>query len=68
MRMTDELSQEEAEGPPQLGTPLWVKVFALIAVVLISIFLVVLIIGGGHGPGRHGLGDEQAIAVDAAAQ
>jgi hypothetical protein len=35
------------------GTPRWVKVFALIAIVLIALVAVVLIAGGDHGPGRH---------------
>ena len=40
------------EPPP--GTPRWVKVFGLIALVVLVLFVVVLLIGGGeHGPGRH---------------
>jgi hypothetical protein len=36
------------------GTPRWVKVFGLIALVVIVLFVVVTLIGGGeHGPGRH---------------
>jgi hypothetical protein len=37
------------------GTPRWVKVFAAIAVIAIVLLLVVLLAGGEHGPGRHGL-------------
>jgi hypothetical protein len=37
------------------GTPLWVKVFALIAVVLLVLLLVIAVLTGGHGPGRHAL-------------
>jgi hypothetical protein len=33
------------------GTPLWVKVFGIIAVVVVVLF-VILHLGGG-GPGRH---------------
>jgi hypothetical protein len=43
------------------GTPRWVKVFAIIAAVLVLLLLVLLLSGGRHGPGRHlpsgGLGD-----------
>ena len=34
------------------GTPLWVKVFGIVALVFI-VLLVVLLLTGGHGPGRH---------------
>lgn len=34
------------------STPLWVKLFGIVAIVL-ALLLVVLIIAGGHGPGRH---------------
>jgi hypothetical protein len=38
------------------STPLWVKVSGAIALVLVLLF-VVLMLTGGHGPGRHtGLG------------
>lgn len=37
------------------STPLWVKVVALVGVVLLALILVALLTGrgGGHGPGRH---------------
>ncbi len=36
------------------GTPRWVKVFGIIGLVLILLFVVLQSIGGGgHGPGRH---------------
>ena len=49
-----------AELPPDrgstTGTPRWVKVFGIIAIALVVLF-VILIVVGGHGPGRHtGLG------------
>ena len=35
-------------------TPRWVKVFGLIAVAVVGLFIVLLLAGGGgHGPGRH---------------
>jgi hypothetical protein len=39
------------------GTPRWVKVFGIVAALLILLFLVSLLAGfpGGHGPGRHTL-------------
>jgi hypothetical protein len=43
------------EPPP--GTPRWVKVFGLIALVVVVLFVVVLLVGGGeHGPSRHSPG------------
>jgi hypothetical protein len=38
------------------GTPRWVKVFGIIAIVLVLLFVVIQFTGvggGGHGPGRH---------------
>lgn len=41
-----------ADGPP--STPLWVKVFGIVGVVLVLLVVVMLLFGGGnHGPGRH---------------
>ncbi len=39
----------------RLGTPLWVKVFGVIALVVLVLFVIVFITGGGamHGPARH---------------
>jgi hypothetical protein len=39
-------------SPP--GTPRWVLVLGVIAVILILAFVVQLVLGGGHGPGIHG--------------
>ena len=40
-----------ANRPPYLGTPRWVKVFGIIAIVLV--LLVVFMLLTSHGPGRH---------------
>ncbi|HMI55437.1 MAG TPA: hypothetical protein VK494_04570 [Gemmatimonadaceae bacterium] len=34
-------------------TPRWVKVFAIMAVIVVLLFLVALFLPGSHGPGRH---------------
>jgi len=41
-------------SPP--GLPRWVKVFGIIAAVLVVVVAIVMLTGGpgGHGPGRHG--------------
>jgi hypothetical protein len=46
--------------PPASGsngdtrTPRWVKVFGIISVVVVLMFVIMLLVGGGrHGPGRH---------------
>jgi hypothetical protein len=41
--------------PPNPGTPRWVKVFGIIFLVVILLFLILLVTRGpgGHGPGRH---------------
>jgi hypothetical protein len=40
---------------PDTGTPRWVKVAGIIALVVVVLFVVIMITGrgGGHGPGRH---------------
>jgi hypothetical protein len=46
--------------PANAGTPRWVKVFGTAGVVVVLLFVVLLI--GGHGPGRHlhsGLGGDR---------
>ena len=35
------------------GTPRWVKVFGIIALIVALLFVVMLLVGGDHGPGRH---------------
>ncbi len=35
------------------GTPRWAKVFGIIALILVLLFVISLLTGGGHGPGRH---------------
>ncbi|MGP3963894.1 hypothetical protein ACTWPT_48810 [Nonomuraea sp. 3N208] len=44
-----------------VGMPRWVKVAGIIAAVLVVLF-VVLLLTGGHGPGRHFAADS-ALAV-----
>jgi hypothetical protein len=39
-----------------IGTPRWVKVFGVIALVVVLLFVILFLTrwpGGGHGPGRH---------------
>lgn len=48
--MADPLPDDDA------GTPRWVKVFGVIALVVVLLFVILLLTrgpGGGHGPGRH---------------
>jgi hypothetical protein len=41
-------------GESTTGTPRWVKVFGVIALVVVVLFVVVTLIRGGeHGPSRH---------------
>jgi hypothetical protein len=63
--MTDRLPIPNSDeiagpGPDHLtstaypGTPRWVKVFGIIALVLILLLVVAMVAsGGGHGPARH---------------
>ena len=51
---------------PTTGMPRWVKVFGIIALVVVVLFLILLLTGGPgrHGPGRHtgGLGGHAPAA------
>jgi hypothetical protein len=53
-----------ADLPPYPGTPRWVKVSGIIALVLVLLVGIILLtgLGGAHGPGRHlPSGDAPAI-------
>ena len=41
------------DPPPYPGTPRWVKVFGIIALVLVLLFVILLSPACRHGPGRH---------------
>ena len=43
----------DPDGGSTAGTPRWVKVFGIVALVLLLLLVVVQFAGGGHGPGRH---------------
>jgi hypothetical protein len=48
------------------GTPRWVKVFGIIALIVALLVVVMLLIGGGgHGPQRHG-GADDALPISLA--
>jgi hypothetical protein len=43
-----------ADLPPYPGTPRWVKVFGIIALVVVLLFVILLFTRGPHrGPGDH---------------
>lgn len=45
-----------ADREPTTGIPRWVRVSAIVALVLVVLVVVMLLVGGGpggHGPGRH---------------
>jgi len=42
-----------ANRPPYPGAPRWVKVFGIILAAVVLLFVIMMFIGGGHGPGRH---------------
>lgn len=51
-----------SDGPSRPGAPLWVKIFAVIAVVAVIMVAVMLLAGGDHGPARHSSADAGAPA------
>jgi len=54
------MAEQIADLPPYPGTPRWVKVFGITAIVLFLFVLFNVLTGGGgpHGPGRHALSGE----------
>jgi hypothetical protein len=59
-----------AREPTTGGTPRWVKIFGIIALVLVVLFLIMLLTGGPgrHGPSRHtggGLGAVSPVVASA---
>ncbi|MGH2435855.1 MAG: hypothetical protein ACRDFA_02550 [bacterium] len=42
-----------ADLSPYPGTPRWVKVFGIIFIVLVLLFVILLLTRGPHRPGRH---------------
>jgi hypothetical protein len=65
--MADLPPYPDASEAPDLGSPTraprWVKVFGIIAVVLVLLFVISALAGGGHGPGRHMGGHPPASSV-----
>jgi hypothetical protein len=54
-RQTSDEPGVASDVGPAAGTPRWVKIFGVIALVLVVLF-VVLLLTGGHGPSRHSFG------------
>jgi hypothetical protein len=48
-----ESGHDTARGAPP-GVPRWVKVSGIVVAILILALVAVMLIGGDHGPGRHG--------------
>ncbi len=63
MAEPDPRSAADRDAPP--GMPRWVKVSAIVVVVLVLLFLILKLtgIGGEHGPGRHLSGMPEPDAV-----
>jgi hypothetical protein len=58
---TPDTASGQGGAPP--GTPRWVKVTAIAALVLVLVLILMMLAGGEHGPGRHlGGGDEPSAS------
>jgi hypothetical protein len=53
---------DESDRESTTGTPRWVKVFGIIALVVVLAFVIVLVTQGPHRPGMHGGGGGEAPA------
>lgn len=62
LQQSKEENTEMADKPPYPGTPRWVKVSGIIAIVLVLLVVIMMFIGGAnHGPGRHLPSIEQGV-------
>jgi len=54
-RVTEETHMVDLPPDHDTGTPRWVKVAGIIALILVVLFVVIIVTGrgGSHGPGRH---------------
>ena len=61
----DDPDSATGDNVPAPGMPRWVKVLGGIAVAIVLIAIVAMLVSGGeHGPGRHGV---ERAGLDAAA-
>ena len=59
----DHTDTDPPSVPPPAGAPRWVKVFAAVALAVAAALVVMGLLTGGHGPGRHlGLGDASPLS------
>lgn len=60
-RPTDADSEEDTRGAP--ATPRWVKLFGIIAIVVVLLIGFILFsgLGGPHGPQRHGASGDASL-------
>jgi hypothetical protein len=58
----------DADRGSSTGTPRWVKVSGIIALVLVVLFVILKLtgLGGEHGPGRHSLAGGSHTTSDTA--
>lgn len=53
LRRAKEEDTHISDNESNTRTPRWVKVFGIIAFVLVLLFVILQLTGGVHGPGRH---------------
>ena len=59
--MTDSTEQT---APAHPGTPRWVRISGIVVLILLTLVVVKVAVGGGnHGPGRHLGGDDSPPAA-----
>jgi hypothetical protein len=59
-RLTRRLIRKDkhtVDMPPYPGTPRWAKVFGIVALIIVLLFVILMIARGpgGHGPSRHSM-------------
>ncbi|GAA2417142.1 hypothetical protein GCM10010404_89580 [Nonomuraea africana] len=69
--MREDVHMADPAGSDDTGTPRWVKIAGVVTAVLVLLFIVLLLIGGDHGPGRHwsyGGGEGVLVTAEAVAR
>ena len=54
----------QADAPASQPRPRWVKVSLVAAAAVVVLFVVLQLVGGDHGPGRHLGGDSPSVSDD----
>lgn len=62
----DDTQSKPLRAGAAAGMPRWVKVFIIIGLLVVALLVASQLLGGGHGPARHGGGETRTSTEDGA--